>query len=183
MISIVYEVSAYRRLLADNVKTGDIVIELGPHTGVSTASYAKKAKFVVAVDIGKESDGPFKKITAEFPQVRYINADARSFETIKKVMKLAKKCDVLAVDLGGGRYPDTVFKVWGAWSGVFAPRDSIIRNRGLAEFLQRAQIKDKTIIRNFDDSGWLSEWGRATPSKIRDQLAEFKFYVNVKESP
>jgi len=96
-------------------------------------------------------------------------------------MKLSKKCDVLAVDLGGGRYPDTVFKVWAAWSGVFTPRDSIIRNRGIAEFMQRAKIQDESIIRGFKDSGWLAEWGRATPSKIRDQIGEFKFYVNVKE--
>jgi hypothetical protein len=162
------------------VKDGDVVIELGPHTGVSTSMYAGRAKLVVAVDIGKESGKPFKKISAEYPQVHYINADARSFDTIKKAMKLAKKCDVLAVDLGGGRYPDTTFKVWGAWSGVFKPRDSVIRNRGIAEFMQRARIMDESIIREFKDSGWLAEWGRATPSKLREQIGEFKFYVNVK---
>ena len=180
MIEIAYEVGVYRRLLEEHVREGDVVIELGPHTGVGTRSYAKKAKLAVAVDIGTESEGPFKRITGDYPQVHYIQADARSFDTIKEVMKLAGKCDVLAVDLGGGRYPDTTFKVWGAWSGVFQPRDSIIRNRGIAEFLQRAKIKDESIVKEFKDAGWLAEWGRATPSKLREQLDEFKFYVKVR---
>jgi len=180
MISIVYEVESYRNLLMETIREGDVVIELGPHVGISTGLYAGKTKKTVAVDIGKESKTPFKKLCEEYNQLRFIEADARSFDTVKKVMKLTKKCDVLAVDLGGGRYPDTVFKVWGAWSGIFSPRDSIIRNRGIAEFLQRAKVLDKSIIKDFKDAGWLAEWGRATPSKLREQLEEFNFYVDVK---
>jgi len=181
LIAVVYDVGVYRRLLSELVRDGDVVVELGPHTGVSTASYAARTRLTLAVDLGGESAKPFARISRERPQVHYIKADARSFEAIKKAAKYARKCDVLAVDLGGGRYPDTVFKVWGAWSGVFSPRDSIIRNRGIAEFLQRAEIKDESVVKEFADAGWLAEWGRATPSKIREQLEEFKHYVNVKD--
>jgi hypothetical protein len=98
---------------------------------------------------------------------------------MKDVVQLTRSCDVLAVDLGGGRFPDTVFKVWAAWSGVLKPRDSVIRNRGLAEFLQRAKIADDSLKMEFSDGGWMSVWGRATPSKLKDQLGEFGFWIKV----
>ncbi len=103
----------------------------------------------------------------------------RSFETLKAVLEHTEKCHVFACDMGGGRYPDTVFKVWATWAGVLTPRDSLIRNRGLAEFLQRASIDDDTIQKEFDDDGWLSSWGRATPYVLKQRLEEFKHYVDI----
>jgi hypothetical protein len=179
MISIVYDVKKYRELLGRIVKDGDVVIEIGPHVGKSTLSYVERAKKAVAVDLGEQSAAAFRRMEKEFPQLKFVLGDARSFGTMKEVMKLTSCCDVLAVDLGGGRFPDTVFKVWAAWSGVFKPDDSVIRNRGLAEFLQRAKIGDDSLKRDFSDDGWLSVWGRATPSKLKDQLKEFSFWVKV----
>ena len=179
MISIVYDVKKYRELLAKTVKEGDVVVEVGPHIGRSTLSYIERAKLAVAVDVGEQSVAAFRKLEKEFPHLRFVSGDARSFATMKEVVKITGRCDVLAVDLGGGRFPDTVFKVWAAWSGVFKPRDSVIRNRGLAEFLQRARIDDDSLKRAFSDDGWLSVWGRATPSKLKDQLGEFGFWIKV----
>jgi hypothetical protein len=179
MISIVYDVKKYRGLLAKTVKEGDVVIEIGPHVGKSTLAYVERAKKAVAVDVGEQSAAAFERLGKTYPQMSFVSGDARSFSSMKDVMKLTRECDVLAVDLGGGRFPDTVFKVWAAWSGVFKPRDSVIRNRGLAEFLQRARIEDDSLKREFLDCGWLSVWGRATPSKLKDQLGEFGFWVKV----
>lgn len=179
MISIVYDVKKYRELLAKTVKDGGVVIEIGPHVGKSTLAYVERAKKAVAVDVGEQSVAAFERLGKKYPQLRFVHGDARSFATMKEVVKLTERCDVLAVDLGGGRFPDTVFKVWAAWSGVFKPADSVIRNRGLAEFLQRAKIEDDSLKREFSDDGWLSVWGRATPSKLKDQLGEFGFWIKV----
>ncbi len=179
MISIVYNVKGYRELLNKQIKKGDIVIELGPHVGKSTLSYVERTGLTVAVDISPQSEKGFEGFQGGFPNLRFIRGDARSFDTVGNVLKLTGKCNLLAVDLGGGRYPDTVFKVWAIWSGVFKPENSVIRNRGLAEFAQRVKIQDESLRREFEDDGWLSLWGRQVPSKLREQLDEFKFWVDV----
>ena len=181
MISIVYNVEKYRKLLNKQVKKGDVVIEIGPHSGKSTLSYVSKTKLTVVGDIAIQSKIAFKNILKEHKNLIFIEGDARSFDTIKKVIKITKNCDFLAIDLGGGRYPDTVFKVWAVWSGIFKPKNSLIRNRGLGEFIKRAIIKDDYFNREFPDSGWLSEWGRGIPSNLKEQLGEFKFWIDIKK--
>ena len=181
MISIVYDVHKYRKLLCDRISEGDTVIELGPHIGKSTRTYLEKTKLTVAVDKSEQSHDKFRKIKAEYKHtdLRFVLGDVRSFDTVKAVMKITRNCDLLAVDMGGGRFPDTVFKVWAVWSGIFKPGNSIIRNRGLAEFIQKANIGDNSIKREFSDNGWLSEWGRSIPYKLKKQLDEFEFWVDV----
>ncbi|MFC2154616.1 rRNA adenine N-6-methyltransferase family protein [Candidatus Altiarchaeota archaeon] len=179
MISIVYDVRKYRKALENTVKEGDVVLELGPHLGQSTTPLLKKAKLVVSVDKGVQSKKKFQPILKRHDNLAFVQGDVRDFETVKKVLKHIKKCDVFAVDLGGGRYPDTVFKVWATWTGIFQPRDSVIRNRGLAEFVQRAKVEDEKIIKKFKDDGWMSTWGRATPYTLKKQLKEFKHYVDI----
>ncbi|MBN2518302.1 MAG: SAM-dependent methyltransferase, partial [Candidatus Altiarchaeota archaeon] len=154
MILLTYDVKRYRELLGECAKEKDIVIEIGPHTGASTKVLAEKAKKVIAVD---KADQAEKALEKALDNVTFVKGDVRYFETVRKVQGIVNKCDLLAFDMGGGRYPDTVFKVWGMWSGVFRPRDSIIRNRGIAEFLQRAEIADDSLKRRFKDSGWLAE--------------------------
>ena len=57
---------------------------------------------------------------------------------------------MLCVDLGGGYHPDTVFKVFFIWSSVLKPRVSLIRNRGLIDFIKtrtsKENIKSKKVI-------------------------------------
>lgn len=180
MISIAYEVGRYRRLLAGAVSEGATVIEIGPHLCEATKSYANKAGLIILIDIGPQSGAAANKLKEAHANLHFIQGDARRFETVKKARDLTKKCDVLAVDMGGGRFPDTVYKVWAIWSGVFRPTHSIIRNRGLAEFLQKARIDDPSLIRDFPDDGWMSIWGRAIPSRLKLQLEEFSFWVDLK---
>lgn len=182
MISIVYDVKLYRSLIAKYVKRHDIVIEIGPHVGKSTMGYVDKAGLVVAVDKSLEAKKSFKKLLADYKNLHFVCDDVRGFRAVRKVLEITTRCDVLAVDLGGGRFSDTVYKVWASWSGVFKPRHSIIRSRAMAEFLQRAVIQDASIKKTFPDDGWLSVWGRATPYALRKQLEEFKYYVDIRKS-
>jgi hypothetical protein len=181
MITVTYDVDEYRKLLAKTVKEGDTVVEIGPHIGRSTDGYVKKALKAVLVDKGKDCTRALDEYAERHGNVVYVCGDARGFDTLSLVLKHAPSCDVLAVDLGGGRFPDTVFKVWGTWSGVLKPRDSIIRCRGIAEFLRRARVEDDTIETEFKDAGWLADYGRATPSKMRGQLEEFSHWVDIDE--
>jgi hypothetical protein len=181
MIGVVYDVDRYRKALSDIVKDGDTVVEIGPHVGRSTDRYVGKAGKVVLVDKGADCAGALEEYARLHENVTFVCGDSRGFDVLRLVMRHAPTCDVLAVDLGGGRYPDTVFKVWGTWSGVLKPRDSMIRCRGLAEFIRRAKVVDDTIEQEFKDSGWLSDYGRGTPSKMRAQLDEFGHWVDIKE--
>ena len=180
MISIVYDSKRYRTLLRDTVKDGSTVIEIGPHVGRSTSAYVEKTKRTIAVDLGLQSEKAFRKLCERHSNLVFLRADARKFETVKEALKHASSCDYLLLDMGGGRFPDTVFKVWAVWSGVFRPKHSVIRNRGLAEFVQRAKIIDDSLIRDFSDDGWMSVWGRTVPSKLKDQLEEFGLYIKLK---
>lgn len=178
MISVVYKSKLYRDLLDKKVKEGDVVIEIGPHIGSATKRYCARSGLTVALDIGPQSEAAFRKIGEKNRNVLFYRDDARSFEAVKRVLEKTQKCDVLAVDMGGGRFADTVFKVWAVWSGVFQPRDSIIRNRSLAEFIQKARVEDPDVMQDFPDDGWLSTWGRSVPTRLKDQLGEFKFWVD-----
>ena len=178
MISVVYSSRLYRELLDRTVEPGDVVIEIGPHVGSATKRYCARAALTIAIDKGSESADPFRKIREKYPGVRFYHEDVRSFETVAKVMKETQRCDVLAVDMGGGRFADTVFKVWGVWSGVFRPQHSIIRSRSIAEFIQKARVVDPSVIREFPDDGWLSTWGRSVPTRLKDQLGEFSYWVD-----
>ncbi|MGZ7070343.1 MAG: SAM-dependent methyltransferase, partial [Methanobacterium sp.] len=54
-----------------------------------------------------------------------------------------KRCDVLSVDLGGGYHPDTTFKVFFIWSSTLKPDITIIRNRGLLDFVNSSKKDEK----------------------------------------
>ena len=181
MITVSYNVARYRSLLADTVREGDTVLEIGPHIGKSSKGYLGKAGKSVLVDKGVDCAQTLKELADEYEEVVFVCGDARDFETITLTLQHISECDVLAVDLGGGRFPDTVFKVWATWSGVFKPRDTVIRCRGLAEFLKRAKVKDETLPDEFEDSGWLKEYGRKTPKQLRKQLDEFRYWVDINQ--
>ncbi len=174
MILICYDRNRYHKLLSEVVRPSDTVIEVGPHLGESTKVIARRAKSVVAVDKASQAEKAFREKPGN---VEFVRGDVRFFETIDKTLKLIKSCDVLAMDMGGGRFPDTVFKVWAVWSGVFKPRDSVIRNRGLGEFIRRAQIKDPVLEKNFLDSGWLSQSGRKRPRQLKEGLKELGLWM------
>jgi len=179
MISLLYDVNEYRKFLNKEVKRNFTVIELGPHLGQATRLYLDRTKLTVAVDKSIQAETAIKKLQRDYSNLKFVKGDVRSFYTVEKVLKITKGCDLLAVDMGGGRFPDTVFKVWAVWSGIFKPKHSIIRNRGLAEFIQRAKIKDASIKKKFPDDGWMSSWGRTFPYQLKKQMREFKFWVDI----
>jgi hypothetical protein len=175
MILLVYDVGIYRKKLAETIRPTDTVIEIGPHVGASTRIIAARAKRVIAVDKAEQAAQAFKK--SKPGNVTFIKGDVRMFGTIDKVLKITDRCDVLAVDMGGGRFPDTLFKVWCNWSGVFKPRDSVLRNNGLAEFVKRVKIEDPSLEIDYSDSGWLSQTGRKTPDQMKEGLKELQKWI------
>ena len=154
MIKLSYDIKNYRQDLLELVKPDDIVIELGCHVGGTTKLISPKCK-VIAVDNSPEAIDKMKSIE----NVEFISGDVRLHEILAEVYKIAQSCDVLAIDLGGGYHPDTAFKVFYIWSSTFKPKHTVIRNRGLLEFLNSAQgsgedyTSDKGFLESYHDSG------------------------------
>jgi len=172
MIYLAYRVEKYRELLKKVAKPGKTILEIGPHVGLGTKLLKESGARVICVDKAAQSEDAVKKLGVEF-----VKGDVRFFDTVRDVQKIIKRCDVLCFDMGGGRFPDTVFKVWAIWSGVFRPKDSVIRNRGLAEFIQRVKIEDEHLIRDFEDDGWLKAWGRRYSKEFPSGLEEMKLWM------
>ena len=129
MIKLCYNVNDYRTQISEAINECDTVIELGCHTGNTSKVILENDVRLIAVDNSPEASEEMNKLDLTF-----INADVRLHDTISEVYKLTQRCDVLAIDLGGGYHPDTVFKVFYIWSSTFKPKSTIIRNRGLVEF-------------------------------------------------
>ncbi len=174
MISICYGRERYHELLSETAGPADTVIEIGPHTGASTKAVASRAGRVIAVDKASQAEKAFNK---KPENVEFVRGDVRLFKTVDKVLSLVKSCDLLTIDMGGGRFPDTVFKVWAVWSGVFKPRDSVLRNRGLGEFIRRAQIRDPVLEKSFPNGGWLSQSGRKRPRQLKEGMEELGLWM------
>ena len=171
MIKLSYNVEKYREDLLELVKTGDTVIELGCHVGRTTRLICDNAK-VIAVDNSPEAIEDMEKLN-----VTFINGDVRRHEILAEVFKLTQKCDVLAIDLGGGYHPDTVFKVFYIWTSTFKPTHTIIRNRGILEFTNSALCSENNIkskkgyLDSYHDSGippLIKEFDLWTPSLKND---------------
>lgn len=167
MIKLSYDIKKYRRDILDLVGEGDVVIELGCHLGGTTKLYCDKCR-VVCVDNSPEAVGVMEKMDVEF-----ISGDVRLHDVIADVFTKVQKCDVLAIDLGGGYHPDTVFKVFYIWSSTFKPEHTVIRNRGLLEFFNSSKgsgeeySTSKGFLESYHDSGipaQIKEFDLWTPS-------------------
>ena len=168
MIRLSYDVKRYREDIADLVGPKDTVIELGCHTGGTTKTIPESCN-IIAVDNSPEATHEMELL----PHVRFINGDVRRHEILAEVFKISQKCDILAIDLGGGYHPDTVFKVFYIYSSTFKPKHTVIRNRGLLEFLNSAQgsgedyISKEGFLETYHDSGippLIKEFDFWTPS-------------------
>ena len=153
MIKLSYDIGNYRDDLKDLVKAGDTVIELGCHLGGTTRLIAQDCN-VIAIDNSPEAVDEMAKL-----DVRFISGDVRKHEVIAEAFKITQSCDVLAIDLGGGYHPDTVFKVFYIWSSTFKPKHTVIRNRGILEFFNSAEGSgedircDEGYLETYHDSG------------------------------
>jgi len=171
MIKLVYDINDYRDLLRDTLKKKDSVVELGCHVGNSTKviSGLVSGGQVIALDNSPESVDKMAIIMKEHPHVEFIRADVRLHETLELVFKKIEKCDVLSIDLGGGYHPDTTFKVFFIWASTLKPRDTIIRNRGLIDFVNSS----KTVEDIKSSNGWLESSG---DDGIPPRLKELKIW-------
>lgn len=165
MIKLSYNVKNYRKDLQDLIEDGDVVIELGCHTGGTTQLIADKCN-IIAVDNSPEAVDEMAKLDVEF-----ISGDVRLHDVIAEVFKKVQKCDVLAIDLGGGYHPDTVFKVFYIWSSTFKPKHTVIRNRGLLEFFNSAKSSGEDY---FTEDGYLESYH---DSGIPPQIKEFELWT------
>lgn len=165
MIKLSYNVKNYRKDLQDLIEDGDVVIELGCHTGGTTQLIADNCR-VIAVDNSPEAVDEMAKLDVEF-----ISGDVRLHDVLAEVFKKVQKCDVLAIDLGGGYHPDTVFKVFYIWSSTFKPKHTAIRNRGLLEFFNSAESSGEDY---FSEEGYLESYH---DSGIPPQIKEFELWT------
>lgn len=165
MIKLSYDVKNYRRDLQDLIDDGDTVIELGCHVGQTTRLLIDRCR-VIAVDNSPEAIEAMSKLDVEF-----IKGDVRLHDVIGEVFSKVQKCDVLAVDLGGGYHPDTVFKVFYIWSSTFKPKHTAIRNRGILEFFNSANGSGEDYV---SCAGYLESYH---DSGIPPQIKEFDLWT------
>jgi len=175
MINIAYDIKVYRQILKEIIREDDVVVELGCHVGNSTriiSELAPKGK-IIALDKGSESKEKLEQLNEEVETpIEFIQSDVRLHETLEEVVKKVSDmggCDVLSVDLGGGYHPDTTFKVFYIWSSTLKPRETIIRNRGLLDFIHTAKGSEKIS----SSAGWL-ESGR--DDGVPPSLKELKLW-------
>ena len=147
MIKITYDINIYRKTLNSILKPDDTVVELGCHIGNTSKLIAKKLSNgkLISLDNSPEAISKMNKLENKHHNLEFISGDVRLHNTLEEVYKQIRKCDVLSVDLGGGYHPDTVFKVYYIWSSTLKPRDTIIRNKGLIDFVKTSQIQEENI--------------------------------------
>ncbi|MCL2156955.1 MAG: class I SAM-dependent methyltransferase [Methanobrevibacter sp.] len=171
MIKICYDVKVYRKILENILDENDLVVELGCHVGKTSQLIAEKVEKgrLICLDNSPEATAKMNNLKIIYPNLKFINGDVRLHETLKQVFELIQKCDVLAIDLGGGYHPDTTFKVYYIWASTLKPKHSIIRNRGLIDF-----VKTSEVCENFQSKeGWLESCGN---EGIPPQISEFKLW-------
>lgn len=175
MINVTYDIKVYRQVLKEIIQEDDVVVELGCHVGNSTriiSQLAPEGK-IIALDKGTESKEKLEQLNREVKTpIKFIQSDVRLHETLEEVAKKVSElggCDVLSVDLGGGYHPDTTFKVFFIWSSTLKPRNTIIRNRGLLDFIHSSSTSE--LIRS--ENGWLESCG---DDGIPPRLKELKLW-------
>lgn len=76
-------------IAAADIKKSDIVLEVGPGTGILTAELAKKAKKVIAVEKDKKMIEVLAQALKDFKNVEVINQDILKFDIDKKYKVVA----------------------------------------------------------------------------------------------
>lgn len=171
MIHISYKRSQYQEDMIKNIKITDNVVEIGCHVGVSTRIISRLCQdgTVYAFDNSPESIEAMNNLKIQYSNIEYINADVREKYVLNNFLEKGEKVDVLCVDLGGGYHPDTVFKVFFIWSSILQPRVSLIRNKGLIDFISSTNTTENIK----SDKGYLE----SSADNIRpENLEELKIW-------
>lgn len=171
MIHLSYDRRKYQEDMINNIRTFDNVVEIGCHIGTSTKIISKLNQdgIVYAFDNSPESTEAMNNLGIEYNNIQFFNADVRNEEILYDFAGTCEKIDVLCVDLGGGYHPDTVFKVFFIWSSVLKPRVSIIRNRGLIDFINSSTTNENIK----SNEGYLES---SAKNIIPDNLKELKMW-------
>ena len=173
IIKLNYNMKLYQKSLNELIRPNDTVIELGCHIGKSSRIIADLLTEgqLISLDNSPEAISKMEKLEGEYSNIKFISGDVRRHDVIEEVYKITNKCDLLSVDLGGGYHPDTVFKVYYIWSSTFKPRDSIIRNKGLIDFVNSSKLEEEIISKN----GYLDSYG---DEGIPPQIKEFDLWTD-----
>lgn len=157
--------------MINNIKTFDNVVEIGCHIGTSTKIISKLNQdgIVYAFDNSPESFEAMSNLGIEYNNIQFFNVDVRNEEVLYDFVNKCEKIDVLCVDLGGGYHPDTVFKVFFIWSSILKPRVSLIRNRGLIDFINSSTTNEKIK----SDYGYLDS---SADNIVPNNLKELKLW-------
>ena len=171
MIHLSYDRRKYQEDMIDNIQLLDNVVEIGCHIGTSTKiiSRLNQDGTVYAFDNSPESTKAMNNLGIEYPNIQFFNADVRNEDVLYTFAAEHDKIDVLCIDLGGGYHPDTVFKVFFIWSSVLKPRVSLIRNRGLVDFINSTTTNEE--IRS--ETGYLSS---SAENIVPSDLKELKIW-------
>lgn len=173
MIKISYKRSDYQQDMIDNIKLLDNVVELGCHVGTSTKIISRLAQdgCVYAYDNSPESTHEMNKLKIEYKNILFKKADVRDKQVVYNQADIGDKINVLCVDLGGGYHPDTVFKVFFLWSSILKPRLTLIRNRGLMDFVNTSTTDENIISKH----GYLKSSSDAiTPKQYKHEDKKIK---------
>jgi len=161
----------YRQHLREVLEKTDNVVELGAHVGKSSEIilYKLTTGRLISIDNSPEAIEPMDRLSRYNDNFTFISGDVRLHETLEQVAKSIDRCDVLSIDLGGGYHPDTVFKVFYIWSSTLKPRDVLIRNQGLIDFVNSADYDEEFT----SSEGWLESCGN---QGIPPQIKEFSLW-------
>lgn len=190
-IKLSYDMKVYRQQLHEVIKNEDVVVELGCHVGKSTeviSNLTNKGQ-IIAIDNSPEAISIMKEFEKTHENVEFISGDVRLHDVLEKVTKrliglnninldksqdnlnndldLSKNslCDVLSIDLGGGYHPDTVFKVFYIWSSTLKPKVTLIRNKGLIDFVNSIEFSEKIE----SEEGYLESYeNQGIPPQIKE---------------
>lgn len=167
MIKISYDIKIYRKQLEEILKENDTVVELGCHVGKTSEIISKKLKDgrLIAIDNSPESISKMNSLLGHYENIEFMSGDVRLTNILEKVAKKLNHCDILSVDLGGGYHPDTTFKVYFIWASVLKPKISLIRNRGIIDFINSSQTEENIK----SEEGWLESCrGEGIPPQIKE---------------
>lgn len=167
MIKISHDIKIYREQLEEVLKENDTVVELGCHVGNTSEIIAKKIKNgkLIAIDNSPESVPKMNSLMENYKNIEFTSEDVRLHDVLENVAKKLDNCDILSVDLGGGYHPDTVFKVYFIWASVLKPTITLIRNKGLIDFVRSSKTEEKIESKE----GWLESCrGEGIPPQIKE---------------
>ena len=187
MIKLSYDMKVYRQHLREVLQKTDNVVELGCHVGKSSELmlYRLTTGTLTSIDNSPEAIEPMERLSRYNDNFKFISGDVRLHETLEEVAKSidwTKRdmewynmnidlSDVLSIDLGGGYHPDTVFKVYYIWSSTLKPRDVLIRNQGLIDFVNSVEYDEEFQ----SNEGWLETCG---DQGIPPQIKEFSLWTD-----